>query len=283
MHDQPDPFITAVELKSLISNHDVKILDATWIPSFSDIEQTGQELFIKGHIEGAQFFDIDAFADSESSLPHMMPSSDKFTHLAQQLGLNSSDHIILYDQNRYFASARAWWMFRVMGHSNVSVMDGGLNAWNKANGETTTSASAQLSKGNFQARVDASLVSSLKKISQAPGAVCILDARPEGRFNGTSPEPRPGLKCGHIPSSKNLPASSLINNDGTFISADAIREKFKQNLIVPNREDIITSCGSGVSAALINLALARIGNWSASLYDGSWAEWGASDQAVAIL
>lgn len=268
-----DPLVSADWLKQTINAPNLKIVDATWIAPFLNAPKTGRQHYDDAHVPGAVFFDIDEIADQATDLSHMLPAPEQFARQVGALGLASSDHIIVYDSNKLYASARVWWMFRTMGHDRVQVLDGGLAAWQRSGGavasEAPASAPAQFTPGLRRALVR-DLGDMRTHIGQQDAA--ILDARAEGRFNGTQPEPRAGLPSGHMPGSICVAATRLHSADGVMKSTAELAE-----MLAPFQTgQVITSCGSGVSAAIISLALARLGNWDAALYDGSWSEWAAS-------
>ncbi|MEM9937777.1 MAG: 3-mercaptopyruvate sulfurtransferase [Pseudomonadota bacterium] len=270
---QGGPLVTADWLIENIGADAVKVIDATWVPGFLSGRKTGREEYDEGHIPGAVFFDIDDISDPASSLPHMMPDADAFANKLGQLGISNSDRIIAYDSNGFFASARAWWMLRLMGHDTVLVLDGGKAAWQRAGGALEKEEPAP-TETTFIAKHNASLVKDLSEmhaISDTRSAA-ILDARAQGRFDGTAPEPRKDLPSGHIPNSYCVPAGSLLNPDSTMKTPEALLEILQPYADGP----VVTTCGSGVSAAVISLALAQIGQWDTALYDGSWTEWAAS-------
>lgn len=274
-----DPLVKADWLLEHLEAPNVHVLDATWVPPFLKDRPTGAALYRAGHIPGAQYFDIDEIADKASGLSHMLPSAAVFSEEVGQLGIDNQAHIIVYDDNGFFASARAWWMFRTMGHDNVQVLDGGLQAWRLAGGAVTTDIATPAQK-HFDARHNPAMVRDQSRMLGHVEAqdVKILDARDIGRFNGSSPEPRAGLPSGHIPGSFCVPAGSLLTPDKTLKPAQDLRPILSDFL----SSDVITSCGSGVSAAVIALALARLGKFDAALYDGSWSEWAAnSDNPIA--
>ena len=268
-----DPLISAQALKALVNEPDTRVLDATWVPPFLKDRPNGKTCFAEGHIPGAQYFDIDDVADPDTALSHMLPSPDLFGAKLSALGIGNDSHVVIYDSNGFFASARAWWMLRVMGHSKVQVLDGGLEAWSGADGDVTTEIVSQIPIATFEAAFNPDLVRDMSAMQAhiAENDSKILDARDQGRFNGTSPEPRAGLPSGHMPGSYCVPTSVLLTPDKMMkTTAD----------LLPVLEDfqnapVVASCGSGVSAAVIALALARIGNWQAAVYDGSWSEWAA--------
>jgi thiosulfate/3-mercaptopyruvate sulfurtransferase len=272
-----DPLVSAEWLIKNIEAPDVRVVDATWFAPFTNPPETGRQAWMRGHIPKAVHFDIDDIADTSSHLPHMLPDAVKFSSRVRRLGLGDGNRIILYDQNNFFAAARAWWMFRVMGHKDVHVLDGGLNAW-VAEGGPLDDMPPITGERHFTPRVRSDLVMDAKALETLIGTArtVIIDARPEGRFFGRDPEPRAGLPSGHIPGSVNLPGSQLITEDGRMKPAMELRRLFKDPLA-----PTVTTCGSGVTAAITALALARLGNWDVAVYDGSWADW-ASDPSRPI-
>jgi len=231
--------------------------------------------FKAGHIPGAMFFDIDDIADEKSPLPHMLPSTAKFASRMKKMGIGDGMRIVAYDSEGLYSAARVWWMFRVMGHNDVAVLNGGLKKW-KAEGRPVTDEVTQLrTPRHFTAVFHGELVRDKADVLGLIGskATQIVDARAAARFAGTAPEPRAGLRSGHIPSSKNVPFGSLLNADGTLKSEAELRAVFKGAGVDPAKP-VVASCGSGVTAGVIALALARLGQGNAAVYDGSWSEWG---------
>lgn len=269
----PDPLVTADWLMANISAPDLRVVDATWVPGFLVGRKAGAEEYKYGHIPGAVFFDIDDISDPDATVPHMLPDAIRFSSKVRKLGLGDGQRIIVYDSNGFFASARAWWMLRAMGHKDVHVLDGGRSAWQAAGGELEDLPLAPVER-HFTARKRADLVKSMDQMKTLTdtGSAAILDARAQGRFDGTAPEPRKDLSSGHMPGSVCVPAGSLLNLDSTMKSARDLQPILGDY----TTGAVVTTCGSGVSAAVITLALARLGNWDAALYDGSWTEW-ASD------
>ncbi|MDP1554383.1 MAG: sulfurtransferase [Hyphomonas sp.] len=272
-----DPLVSAEWLLANIEAPDVRIVDATWFAPFTNPPETGRQAWMRGHLPKAVHFDIDEIADTTSPLPHMLPDAVKFSSRVRKLGLGDGNRIIIYDQNNFFAAARAWWMFRVMGHQDVQVLDGGLNAW-VAEGGALDDMPPITGERHFTARVRSDLVMDAKSLENLIGSArtTLIDARPDGRFLGHAPEPRAGLPSGHIPGSVNLPGSQLITEDGRMKPAADLKPLFKDPLA-----PTVTTCGSGVTAAVTALALARLGNWDVAVYDGSWADW-ASDPSRPI-
>lgn len=269
------PLVSASWLKANIGAPDLRVLDASWFPSWTAGSGAGRDAYERGHIPGAVYFDIDEIADAESPLPHMLPDSVKFSSRVRKLGVGDGNRIVVYDANDFFASARVWWMFRVMGHQDVFVLDGGLRAWEAEGGEIEDLPPVVTGGRHFTPRVRSDLLKSMDQVRSAvdgPSSV-ILDARPPGRFNGTEDEPRAGLRSGHIPGSYNIPSGRLVGADGKMRP----RGELEEILNAFKGQPAIASCGSGVSAAVIALALAELGNWDVAVYDGSWSEWASID------
>jgi thiosulfate/3-mercaptopyruvate sulfurtransferase len=275
------PFIvTAAWLCDHIDQKDIKILDAS-----SHLPTTGRDAqaeFIAQRIAGAGRFDINLIADTSSPLPHTLPSSEVFATHMQALGLNDDDHIIVYCDSAHLSAARAWWMLRLFGHANVSVLNGGLKSWISIGGAIDSGAEAPVAAGQFTIRsavgANAINLASLRALVTDGIAGQIADARSAGRFAGTEAEPRAGLRAGHIPGSLNVPISSLLT-DGALKDKDELAAAFAAGGIDITRP-VITSCGSGVTACGLALALAILGNQKTFVYDGSWSEWGASDAPI---
>lgn len=267
-----DPMVSAEWLKDHFDSPDVRIIDATWFLPVEGATTTGREAYNKAHIPGAVFFDIDDVSDKTSPYPHMLPDSVYFSSRVRKLGIGDGHRIVVYDQNNLMAAARVWWMFRVMGHEDIKVLDGGLEAWKRVGGEVDDMPPI-VTERHFTPRVRSDLIVSTEQIENVVKTHShrIIDARPMGRFLGTDPEPREGIPSGHIPGSATRPAADLVNPDGTLKSEAQLSNYFEDR----TRATIVT-CGSGVSACIIALALARLSNWDAAVYDGSWSEW-ASD------
>lgn len=275
------PLVSAQWLKGHLTAPDVRVLDATWF--MPGAPRTGRQAYDVGHIPGARFFDIDDVADETSSLPHMLPSAAKFASRARRLGLGDGHRIICYDQNGYFASARAWWMFRAMGHTDVAVLDGGFDAWRAVGGEIEDLPPVWIADRHFTVRSRADLVRSVDQMKDLVerGDAQIVDARPAARFRGEVDEPRPGLRRGHMPGAINLPHGGLLQPDGRMKQTEALQQLFAETG-VDLRRPIVNTCGSGVTAAVVALAQAVAGNDDAAVYDGSWTEWGAADADLPV-
>ncbi|HIJ38641.1 MAG TPA: sulfurtransferase [Rhodospirillaceae bacterium] len=262
---------------------DVRVVDASWYhPSTGRI---GRDDYNNEHIPGAVFFDIDEIADSNSSLPHMLPDPAKFASKVRRLGLGNGNRIIVYDRaSGGAAAARVWWQFRYFGHHDISVLDGGMIKW-LTEGRATEDLPPVPRERHFIARVNQLLVRSKAQILhnlETPREV-VIDARSAGRFAGTEPEPWPHIKTGHIPGAKNLPWNELLDpNSKVFLAPDQLADRFAQAGINP-AAPLVASCGSGVTACVLALALAVLGNHEVAVYDGSWAEWGLDRDTPAAL
>lgn len=268
-----DPLVSTEWLAARLGTPDVAVVDATWLLAPGD-RKPAQEFFER-HIPGAFFFDIDEISDTANPLPHMLPAPEKFASRMRQAGLMDGQRVVVYGNGALMAAARVWWTFRAMGHEDVVVLDGGFEKW-LAEGRPTESGPGAHRRTHFRARKRDELVSDAARILDwsTNGGAQILDARPAARFAGKAPEPRPGLRSGSIPNSRNLPAPDLMNADGTLKSKAELQAAFDAagiDLAAP----LTTTCGSGVAASLLALVAARLGNWDVSVYDGSWTEWGA--------
>lgn len=250
-----------------------KLLDGSWyLPSEG---RDPHAEYLAGHIPGAVFFDIDAISDTSSDLPHMLPDEAAFADAAGRLGLSETDTIIVYDGAGLFSAARVWWTLKVFGAQDVRILDGGLPAWKTA-GLPLQTGPVEPEPARFNAKLDRGAVRDRHAVAAAlrDRSATVVDARSPARFAGTEPEPRPGLRSGHMPGARNLPYRRLLGADGRLAEPEAIRRAAADAGIDLERP-VVTSCGSGVTAAIVNLALARIGKTDTALYDGSWAEWGS--------
>ena len=254
---------------------DIRIIDSSWY--FPQEKRNAEQEFLECHIPGASFFDIDKIKDNDSDLPHMLPPSEMFISTVQKLGIGDGHKVVIYDGLGMRSAARLWWMFKVFGYSDVVVLDGGFPKWVKENRSTTAEITEKEIR-HLTIYEDKSIVADRDDVLRATklNHCSIIDARSEGRFMGTAPEPRSGLRSGSIENSINIPYETLLNEDFTFKKKREILDIFSKKGVVFNNY-IITTCGSGVTAAVLYLALDEIGCSKISLYDGSWAEWGKID------
>lgn len=277
MADLPaDPLVDTAWLAAHLHAPDIRVVDATWFMPGDPRDARLQH--VECRIPGAVFFDIDEISDTASPLPHMLPAPEKFASRMRKLGLGDGARVVVYDSHGLFSAARAWWMFRVMGKEDVVVLDGGLPAWIASGGAVDDGPPLKPSERHFTARFRRDLVRDLADMRAqiAKGGVGVLDARPAARFEGREAEPRTGLKSGHMPGATSVPFAGLLTDDKRMKSREALADVFASMPIDPRQAPVAT-CGSGISAAVIALALARTGRWDTAIYDGSWAEWGALD------
>jgi thiosulfate/3-mercaptopyruvate sulfurtransferase len=268
-----DPIVTTEWLAKQLGESDVRVVDATW--HMPQLQRDARAEFETAHIPGAVFFDIDAIADRTTTLPHMLPSAEEFAAAVGALGIGNDQRVVVYDVRGVVSAARVWWTFRAFGHDAVAVLDGGLRKW-RAEGRPVESGAASPARRAFTARLRPELVRDLAAMRANLGsrAVQVLDARSAGRFAGTEPEPRPGLRGGHIPGSLNLPYETLYRPDGTLRPPDELREAVAAAGVDLARP-VVTTCGSGVTASVLALALYLIWRRDVAVYDGSWSDWGS--------
>jgi thiosulfate/3-mercaptopyruvate sulfurtransferase len=278
MADNPN-LVSTEWLEAHLSAPDLVVVDASWyLPA---LNRDGKAEYRQGHIPGAVHFDIDEIADHASPLPHMLPSPEAFARHVGQLGIGDGMRIVVYDGAGLFSAPRVWWTFRTFGARDVTILDGGAPKW-RAEGRPGTDEPTRRRPAVFTARLDHGAVASMADVARhlAARTAQVVDARPAERFRGDAPEPRPGIPSGHMPGSLNLPSSQLVA-DGRLKEPDALRAAVDAAGIDLSRS-VVTSCGSGVSAAIISLALESIGAPAKALYDGSWTEWaGTPGQPVA--
>jgi thiosulfate/3-mercaptopyruvate sulfurtransferase len=269
----PQLLVTTEWLAAHLGAPDLRVLDASWHMPAAGRDPRAE--FEAGHIPGARFFDIDEISDEQSSLPHMAPPVEKFVSRMRAMGVGDGHRVVVYDAHGIFSAPRVWWLFRLFGKADVAVLDGGLPKW-KAEGRPLEEGWPILRDRHFTARRDASLVRDVTQVAASAklGDAQILDARSPARFRGDEPEPRAGLRSGHIPGSKNVHYATLLNPDGTMKDVAGLRAAFEA-AGADTARPTITTCGSGISAAILSLALERLGNRRVALYDGSWTEWGA--------
>ena len=266
--------VTADWLAENLDRADIKVLDGTWVLPADEPN------LASGYIPGAQIFDIDATADLSSPMKHMLPSAEIFANTMSDMGIENTDHVICYDRHGLFSSPRLWWTFMVFGHSRVSILDGGLPGWMKAGYDVKDTPKTVTTKSDFSTASALINVASKGCVMDKLGTPTqIIDARPAGRFHGTSPEPRPELRSGHIPGSYSLPFGDLKTASAYFKPLAELAE-IVGTAGIDLSKPMITSCGSGITAAGIAFVLHRLGAKDISLYDGSWTEWGASDARI---
>lgn len=269
-------FVSAEWLHEHYGDKEVQVLDARMVPPGQDAVRDVTAEYLASHLPQAAFFNIEALSDHTSPYPHMMPRPESFAVAMRELGVVQDKHLIVYDEGNLFSAPRAWWMLRTFGCQRISILAGGLQGW-KAAGLTTADGPVALPEGDFAAHFDSSQVKRLNDVLllSHEGGAQIVDARAANRFNAEVDEPRPGLLRGHIPYSLNLPWNSLVEN-GALKPAAELRQQFAQAGVALDKP-IVASCGSGVTAVVLILALTALGVRDATLYDGSWGEWGSRD------
>jgi thiosulfate/3-mercaptopyruvate sulfurtransferase len=273
-----DPLISTAELAAILGQPDVKLVDASWFLDGSDAKAGWRE----AHVPGAVFFDIDAISDHSNPLPHMLPTPEAFAEAVGKLGLGDQDHIVVYDQQGLFSAARVWWSLRAMGAERVQVLDGGLPKW-RSEGRKVESGSVAIAPARFTAKFNPDLVRDVDQMKANVEARTfqVADARPAGRFTAEVAEPRAGLRSGHMPGARSTPFGSLLEANGTMKSADSLRVAFA-DAGVDVAGQIATTCGSGITASVVALALARLGRFDVPVYDGSWSEWGSREDTPIV-
>jgi thiosulfate/3-mercaptopyruvate sulfurtransferase len=276
------PWIVETEwLAQRLDAPDIVVVDASL-----HLPNTGRNAkaeYLAEHIPGALFFDIEDIADEENPLPHMLPSTMKFASRVKRMGIGDGVRVIAYDSVGLYSAARAWWMFRTMGHNDVAVLNGGLKKWKAEGRPVEDGEPRQRTPRHFSPRFHAELVRDAGEVQALIGNAVtqIVDARSAARFEGREGDPRPGLRPGHIPTSRNVPYASLLNPDGTLKSEPELRSVFAAAGVDIGRP-VVASCGSGVTAGIVALALAILGRPDAAVYDGSWVEWGVDGNGLPV-
>lgn len=272
MSDDPKTLVSTDWLQNHLKDPDLRILDASWY--LPEAERDAKAEYDLAHIPGARFFDIEDISDHRSDLPHMAPPVEKFMSRLRAMGVGDGHQVVIYDGAGLMSAARVWWLFKLMGKDTVAVLDGGFPKW-QAEGRQVEDMPPVVRDRHMTARFRNHLVRDVTQVSAASkiGDHAIVDARAASRFRGEAPEPREGLRAGHIPGARSVPFTTLLNDDKTMKSPQETRVIFEA-AGVDLSKPVITTCGSGVTAAILALALERMGHTQWSLYDGSWAEWG---------
>ena len=276
------PLVTTEFLAGELGKPDLVVFDATkYLPNEP---KDGKTEFLRAHIQGARYFDIDQIADQDTDLPHMVPTPGRFAKLMASLGVGNTSRIVFYDQKGLASAARGWWLMGLFGHDNAAVLDGGLPKWLKENRPTRDGDSVAPSPAEFQPDYRAAQLRGVGDMLRnvLTRGELVLDARAAGRFTGAVPEPRAGMRSGHIPGSASVPYTDLLNADGTFRPAGEVRARFEAAGVDGSRP-LVTSCGSGVTACILTLGLRVAGFPEGAVYDGSWTEWGGrSDTPIEV-
>lgn len=267
------PLVTTAWLAEELGKPDLVLLDATYyLPTES---KQGDEEFLKAHIPGARYFNINVVADQETDLPHMAPTAGRFARLVGALGISNASRIVFYDQTGTTRAPRGWWLFKLFGHDQVAVLDGGLPKWIAEGRPTESGAPAPAPIAEFVPDLRAEKLAGIgdvKKVVAGQRDALLIDARARGRFEASAPEPRPGLPSGHMPGARNVPATELMGPDGAYLPPAALRAAFAA-VGADGTRPVITTCGTGVTACVLALGLEVAGLPAASVYDGSWTEW----------
>lgn len=271
--DDPTTLVSTDWLAAHMRDPDLRIIDASWYLPGDDRDPKAE--YDAAHIPGARFFNIDDISDARSSLPHMAPSPEKFMSRMRAMGVGDGHQVVVYDTDGIFSAPRVWWLFRLMGQMNIAVLDGGLKKW-IAEGREVEDLPPVIRDRHMMVRFQNQMVKDVTQVAAAAklGAYQIVDARAASRFAGADPEPREGLRAGHIPGSVNVPFKTLLNDDNTLKDETGLKEAIVAGGVDLKRP-VITSCGSGITACILALAFERIGKTDHAVYDGSWAEWGS--------
>ncbi|MCY4304032.1 MAG: 3-mercaptopyruvate sulfurtransferase [Aestuariivita sp.] len=277
---EPTTLVSTDWLAEHIKDPDLRILDGSWYLPLA--KRNPKDEYDIGHIPSARFFDIDEISDQSSLFPHMAPSPEKFIARMQAMGIGDGHQVVVYDSAGLMSAARVWWLFRLMGKPNVAVLDGGLPKW-RAEGHPIEDLRPVVNKRHFSARFQNQLVRNISQVEAASKIAdsVIVDARSPGRFAGIDPEPRQDLQSGHIPNSVNVPFEHLLNSDGTMKDHAGLKDALHAGKVDLSKP-VIATCGSGITACILALAFERLGKFDWSVYDGSWAEWGASEDVEKV-
>lgn len=280
-YTRPEALVSTDWLAAHLTAPDVRIVDASWY--LPQQKRDPKAEYAAAHIPGAVYFDIDEISDTTSPLPHMLPAAEKFASRVRRLGLGDGNRIVVYDGQPMMSACRVWWMFRAFGHRDVAVLDGGLPKWIREGRPVDDDPPAPRER-HFTARFNATLVRDFAQVRRQldSGSEQVVDARAAARFRGEAPEPRPGLRAGHMPGARNLPYNELIDSEtGTMLPAAAIRARFAR-AGVDLSQPMTASCGSGVSACVLALGAYLVGGRDMAIYDGSWSEWGGRADAPIV-
>ena len=279
-YSEPTSLASTDWLAEHLNDPDLRILDGSWY--LSSANRNSKAEYDLEHIPGARFFDIDEIIDQSSELPHMAPPPEKFITRMRTMGIGDGHQVVVYDSAGLMSAARVWWLFRLMGKRSVAVLDGGLPKW-RLEGRPVDDMRPVVSERHFTVRFQNQMVRNMSQVDAASkqGSSVIVDARSAERFAGIAPEPRQGLRSGHIPHSLNVPFEQLLNADGTMKDQVGLKEVLDA-ISVDFSKPVIATCGSGITACILALAFERLGKVDWSVYDGSWAEWGASGNVVKV-
>ncbi len=272
----PTPVVTTQWLAAHLGEPGLVVIDASWY--LAAMQRDGSAEYLAGHLPGAVYWDLDRLSDQSTPLPHMLPDAASLAREIGALGIGDSDRVVVYDGSGVNLSApRVWWTFKIAGHDAVAVLDGGLSRW-REEGHPLESGLVQRDCTPFPVRFRPALLRSLEemRVGLDAGAWQILDARSRGRFEGSEPEPRPGLRGGHLPGARNLPFTELVDSGGLLLSGDELRRRYAAAGVDLSRP-VVTTCGSGVTACALALGLELLGARDSAVYDGSWSEWGRED------